>query len=602
MQIKAVHIFRKLTLLVSILTILFSPVSIIHAQESDVSSPIVPASIQYTNFLYLPLVSVPPKLDLTVAWLEINQGIQDDANQVSLVANRPTAIRLYIYTDRDQPLNNVVVSLSAYRNGTLLPNSPLTSSPGTAWPDSISIPSLREDQSKSINFLSIPASWLTGQVTFVATVDPQNTIEEQDETNNAYQATVQFYNVPPLDIMVVPIQYTHKPTGVVYPPPSTSFVQEALFKLYPVSQVNVSVHAPYSFVGDLRQDYYWSNYFGTGLLDKITSLKNSEGAPSSQVYYGLIPLNDSSGGTWWPGSGIAGIGWIGMRASVGLTKSTNPFIPGDEILPHEVGHNFGRYHSPCGNPSGTDPNYPYPLGNIGQIGFQVHALPNGSIVPSTTPDIMGYCDYAWVSDYTYEGLMQDQLSARMLAMQVQSPQPVVYVRGRFDAQGNLQLLPVYTFEGFAHEIPAYSEYTLQFTNTQGEIVREAPIKLIEAEEDHTRFTAIEALIPLPAEPFTQLAVIRDGKVLARRAIFPNADSLSLSAKIGLSGSGAELHWSKVAAPVLIRYSLDGGRTWQVLDIDLSGGKLLLDVSVIIQNALIQIIPADTLNSSITLHY
>ncbi len=600
MTYKASRIFMNSVIWLSILVVFFGMAPASHAQRIDATPPSAPETNQYTNFLYLPFVSVPHQWDLSIAWLEINQGIQDNLNQVPLVANRPAVVRLYIYTNGSQAINNVTASLSAYRNGVLLPSSPLTAAPGIAWPSSEAVANLRKDQSKSINFYNVPTSWLSGQVTFVATVDPGNTIPEQNETNNTYQTSAQFLNVPALQIMVVPIQYTHQPTGVVYPPPSTSFVQQALFKLYPVSQVNVSVHAPYSFVGNLRQEYYWSNVAGTGILDKITSLKNSEGAPSSQVYYGLIPLVDQSGGTWWPGSGIAGIGWLGLRASVGLTKSTNPFMPGDEILPHEVGHNFGRYHSPCGSPSSVDPNYPYPSGAIGQIGFEVHTLPVGTLIPETTPDIMGYCDYAWVSDYTYQGLLEDQRSTAMMAMRPQSPQAVLYVRGRFDLQGNLNLLPMYVLDGVPDEPVSASDYILRLTNAEGEVVLDAPIRLIEAEEQGIKFTAIESLIPLPDKPFDQLLVVQGAKVLAQRAFASQMPSFGQSASLELTKGSAELRWPAENSVALVRISLDGGRTWQMLDIDVPGGTLFIDPSLANQGAILfQIILADAQNATLT---
>ena len=58
-----------------------------------------------------------------------------------------------------------------------------------------------------------------------------------------------------------------------------------------------------------------------GLLWDMYLLKASDVAPADPddspiVYYAFVPITNSSG-TWFS-SGIAGIGWIGFRESVGL--------------------------------------------------------------------------------------------------------------------------------------------------------------------------------------------------------------------------------------------------------------------------------------------
>jgi len=50
------------------------------------------------------------------------------------------------------------------------------------------------------------------------------------------------------------------------------------------------------------------------LLDRILTMRITEHAPGSQVYYGLIPVEDESGHTWiYSGQGIQGNGEVGAR-------------------------------------------------------------------------------------------------------------------------------------------------------------------------------------------------------------------------------------------------------------------------------------------------
>ena len=73
-------------------------------------------------------------------------------------------------------------------------------------------------------------------------------------------------------------------------------------------------------------------------------------------------------------------------------------------MAHEVGHNHGRDHAPCPQwgIGGVDANYPYPGAATGVYGWDSRS---DTLMPPTSTDLMGYCNRKWVSDYTYEGLL-----------------------------------------------------------------------------------------------------------------------------------------------------------------------------------------------------
>ena len=71
-------------------------------------------------------------------------------------------------------------------------------------------------------------------------------------------------------------------------------------------------------------------------------------------------------------------------------------------MAHELGHNFGRLHAPCGNPSGLDGQYPYSGASIGVYGYDILS---GVAKQSSLRDLMSYCDPSWISDYTYRNLL-----------------------------------------------------------------------------------------------------------------------------------------------------------------------------------------------------
>ena len=66
---------------------------------------------------------------------------------------------------------------------------------------------------------------------------------------------------------------------------------------------------------------------------------------------------------------------------------------------HEVGHNQGAEHAPCGIPGGTDPQFPHAQASIGVRGLDPK---NGQMyLPQNQADYMSYCRPYWVSDYRW---------------------------------------------------------------------------------------------------------------------------------------------------------------------------------------------------------
>jgi hypothetical protein len=122
---------------------------------------------------------------------------------------------------------------------------------------------------------------------------------------------------------------------------------------------------------------------------------------------------------------VADPGSADFRAAVGVAFGEESQIAG-ETLPHEVGHNHGREHAPCGDAADVDPVYPYQGGLIGVWGYDRR---DGSLLPPDLADIMGYCNPQWISDYTYQALLERvaELNApvqqRIASASVLAPQP-----------------------------------------------------------------------------------------------------------------------------------------------------------------------------------
>ena len=89
------------------------------------------------------------------------------------------------------------------------------------------------------------------------------------------------------------------------------------------------------------------------------------------------------------------------RCSMVITEKSNLVGPKALTFAHELGHAHGLSHAPCGDAAEPDKKYPYPNANIGVQGYNVF-IPK--LFPSSTPDIMSYCDPAWISDFHWNKL------------------------------------------------------------------------------------------------------------------------------------------------------------------------------------------------------
>jgi hypothetical protein len=134
-------------------------------------------------------------------------------------------------------------------------------------------------------------------------------------------------------------------------------------------------------------------------------------------------------------SGVAGIAYVSQpslasRAAMGW----DAFPTAAVVMAHELAHNWGRKHAPCGGPSDVDGSYPDPAGLTDSYGLDLSSA-QPTLKPANLSDIMGYCDTKWVSEYTYRGVF-DYLAPAALPVSAgafsQPVQPTLLVWGHLD--------------------------------------------------------------------------------------------------------------------------------------------------------------------------
>jgi hypothetical protein len=323
-------------------------------------------------------------LDLSIDGLYITQATQEYPNPVvPLVQNRSAWVRVFAKANQANTATPQVKVdfINGSTTNTLTINAGSTSVPLSIDP---------ENAAASWNS-AVPAAWMQPGTHVTATVDPSNTVPEADETNNTFSATLDVRSLKTWKVTLVPVHTGDGLQGTVETTGRTrnDWVDFAK-RIHPVADaIDVTVGSVMnSSVTTLQSN-------GTGwdtVLNEVTAKRSADGA-TDRYYFGAVHTNYSSG--------VAGLGWIGAPAAIGWDVAGS--FP--TVLAHEVGHNFGRQHSPCGNPSGVDPNYPYPGAVIGVPGWDVFASSNNLKSSSGYVDIMSYCSPVWVSDYTYLGVL-----------------------------------------------------------------------------------------------------------------------------------------------------------------------------------------------------
>lgn len=535
----------------------------------------LPVPIQLPSRIYLPLAvkaPPPPVVDLSVSRIEIIQGITMGNAYTVQVAGRPALVRVFVGLTGAGSQGGVMGRLTRYVGGAAQDSL-------NAGPINVLASTSESSLAETLNF-NLPASWLSAGTSYVLQLDPNNTIPETNKANNRYppvgQASFNFMNAPTLDVVIVPVHYARPGAPATDPPTADlSYVNWMPLKVYPVSQINYTLHSSITFNGDLsiaNGSAGWS-----ALLNQITDIHAQEDLGEHKVYYGLV---DSVAADGCSGGCIAGIAWINQPPPNYVSKSALGFAGfGDNrneaspIMTHEIGHTFGRYHSPCGTTTALGP-YPYPGATLGQWGYD---NANGQLLdPNTYRDYMSYCDPAWTSDFTYQAVfnawswVSNPFGAAAPAGQAEA----WVVSGSYDQAGQWQVNPAHLQALPQSMLANGGPLRLELVDGAGKVLRSQAFASVTMGLDlfRTGFYRQGFRVALPVTPgVVSFRIYRDDQLVYERvAKGPAPKLVDATQPITVVGS-TRLSWSLASGQAGVTYrvraSLDGGQTWQVLATD-----------------------------------
>ena len=341
----------------------------------------------------------------------LTQAAQSREFPVPLVAGEQALLRVFVTATRATEAGIPPVRARFFVDGreTYLRNIPGRTN---------AIPT-RIDQSSLASSVNgrIPGHVVQPGLEMVIEVDPDGTLDPSlgvkqriPETGRLAQ-NVQV--MPTMDLTLIPFLWSPDPDSTIL-----DIVKEMaadsenrlwpIHTLLPVSELSVIPHEP----------VWSSSNFGFRLLNETEAIRVMEG---ERGYY----MGTSAGS---PG-GLSGVAKLGGRSSWSRPDPTD--------MAHELGHNLTLRHAPCGGAGRPDPAFPGEDGSIGVWGYDFRG--GGRLVDARTPDLMGYCEPDWISDYSFARAMAHRAeveAASAAASSAAAPARSLLVWGGVDASGN----------------------------------------------------------------------------------------------------------------------------------------------------------------------
>ena len=386
----------------------------------------------------------------------LTQTVQSWDDPVPLLAGDPALLRVFVTASQESTATMPAVRATFYVDGVERHSVHI---PAGTQPIPTDI--MEGDLGLSAN-AGIPDWVIVPGLEMVIEVDPEGTLDASlgvaKRIPEAGRLTVDVRSLPALHLTLIPLLWELNPdssvvefvSGMAADPNGHELLRNVR-TLLPVGELATSAHEP----------VFATSQRPTDVLRQVDAIRLMEGG--SGYWMGVFPrqrIEGSSNSFYNPG-----VAYLGGNASL-----ADPGVSG--TIAHELGHNLGLQHAPCGGtlPSTTDPWFPHPGGTIGAWGYD---LDRGDLVPPNTFDNMSYCGYGntWISDFFFNKALAHRLAeggATAAAMGAEAdPVRSLLIWGGRDQDGVPYLDPAFVVEATPSMPAAGGEYIIEGATADG---------------------------------------------------------------------------------------------------------------------------------------
>lgn len=363
-----------------------------------------------------------PAGSFAVIGIEVTQTIQNMLHAVTLIAGKTTIVRVYL--ERPDPVatdvRGEIEVAGAHGVITVQSLDRLNLDPAHNG----DLTGRRHDLAKSLNFLlpaaAVQAGRISVQVTRIVAVGAGHDLVEAPPCARAVD--FDFVESPPLRIRIVRIRHRVRGSAKVFEPSAIDYelILSWLRRAYPVHEVLAT-----RVTTDAARTWPFN---ATEINSQVTGIRNNDLAAGGDPRVRYIAIvadgadaQNRKGTTFMRGS-VSTIPANHDLSAVGSAPVGPWAYPwdtdgsyGDWYVGHELGHTFGREH--VGTCQGTTPDRRYLPTNGAlsdpteeYVGFDTGdaalGLPMRPYRGTQYHDVMSYCDYVWLSAFTYEAIRQ----------------------------------------------------------------------------------------------------------------------------------------------------------------------------------------------------
>ncbi len=380
-----------------------------------------------------------PRCEPAVAYL--TQTVQSREHPVPLVGGRPALLRVFVASAQAEGTAMPEVRATFYADDAEVHTARIAGGSGTI-PADIDESSLAHSANADI-----PGDVIQAGLEVVIEVDPGGTLDAGLGIARRIPATgrmaIDVVELPDFPLTLIPFLYEPDPdndildiTKGMAADPENHPMLAPTRDLLPIGGWDVELHDP----------VLTSTTNGFTIRNETELMRRMEGARPGYWLGMQTPIR---------------FGLYGVAYGIPSWTSFSQALP--TTVAHEIGHNMGLWHAPCGGAGGPDPLYPHPWGVIGAWGYDRE---NRRLVSPHTPDLMSYCGGQWISEYHHANALRHRMDTEEAAGDWNTTRSLL-VWGGVDADGEPYLEPSFIADALPGLPPAGNDFLLRGTTEDG---------------------------------------------------------------------------------------------------------------------------------------